>query len=75
MPHSAAGRALIRAAVAACAALALLPAHAIYKWVDEKGVTHFSENPPPDGRMATKDRAEGHAAFVGRAAQGGLEAA
>jgi hypothetical protein len=54
MPHAAVGRALIRAAFAACAALALLPAHAIYKWVDEKGVTHFSENPPPDGRKATR---------------------
>jgi hypothetical protein len=21
----------------------------MYKWVDEKGVTHFSETPPPDG--------------------------
>jgi hypothetical protein len=34
--------------------LALLPfaaaAQTIYKWVDEKGVTHFSENPPPDGK-------------------------
>jgi hypothetical protein len=30
------------------------PAHAIYKWVDEKGVTHFSEHPPPDGRKAQK---------------------
>lgn len=52
MPHAAARRALMLAA--ACAALALPPAHAIYKWVDEKGVTHFSENPPPDGRKATK---------------------
>jgi uncharacterized protein DUF4124 len=23
---------------------------AIYKWVDEKGVTHYSESPPPDGK-------------------------
>ena len=30
------------------------PAHAIYKWVDEKGVTHFSEHPPPDGKKAQK---------------------
>ena len=30
------------------------PAHAIYKWVDEKGVTHFSEYPPPDGKKAQK---------------------
>lgn len=29
------------------------PAQTIYKWVDEKGVTHFSETPPPDGK-ATK---------------------
>ena len=21
----------------------------MYKWVDEKGITHFSETPPPDG--------------------------
>jgi hypothetical protein len=38
-------------------ALALLPfaavAQSIYKWVDEKGVTHFSESPPADGK-ATK---------------------
>ena len=37
--------------------LVLLPlaagAQALYKWVDEKGVTHFSEAPPPDGK-ATK---------------------
>ena len=30
------------------------PAHAIYKWVDEKGVTHFSDDPPPDGRKVQK---------------------
>lgn len=34
--------------------LAATPAAAIYKWVDEKGVTHFSEEPPPDGRKSTK---------------------
>ncbi|HXZ47434.1 MAG TPA: DUF4124 domain-containing protein [Usitatibacter sp.] len=22
----------------------------LYKWVDEKGVTHYSETPPPDGK-------------------------
>jgi hypothetical protein len=26
---------------------------AVYKWVDEKGVTHYTEEPPPD-RKATK---------------------
>jgi hypothetical protein len=40
--------------IAVAMALAILPAHAIYKWVDEKGVTHFSETPPPDGRKAEK---------------------
>ena len=50
MPYAAPGRALILAAALAVAA----PAHAIYKWVDEKGVTHFSEHPPPDGRKAQK---------------------
>ena len=37
-------------------ALALAAATAaaqIYKWVDEKGVTHYSESPPPD-KKATK---------------------
>ena len=27
---------------------------AMYKWVDEKGVTHFSETPPPGDRRAEK---------------------
>jgi len=26
----------------------------VYKWVDEKGVTHYSESPPPDNKKATK---------------------
>ncbi len=26
----------------------------MYKWVDEKGVTHFSETPPPDGKADAK---------------------
>lgn len=51
MPHIALRRTLIALAVAAAA---VLPAHAIYKWVDEKGVTHFSEYPPPDGKKAEK---------------------
>jgi hypothetical protein len=42
----------------AIACLALLPvavaAQTMYKWVDEKGVTHFSETPPPDGGKAAK---------------------
>ena len=26
----------------------------IYKWVDEKGVSHFSETPPPDGKAKNR---------------------
>ena len=29
-------------------------AQSMYKWVDEKGVTHFSETPPPDGKAEAK---------------------
>jgi hypothetical protein len=29
----------------------LSSAQTMYKWVDEKGVTHFSESPPPDGTV------------------------
>jgi len=51
MPHAATGRAL-----AACLLLAAFSAVAqtMYRWVDEKGVTHFSESPPPDGSKASK---------------------
>ena len=35
--------------VAATLAVFAASAQTMYKWVDEKGVTHFSENPPPDG--------------------------
>lgn len=38
--------------------LALLPlasaAQTMYKWVDEKGTTHFSEYPPPEGKGGAK---------------------
>lgn len=47
MPYLAARRALMLVAVALAMAT---PAHAIYKWVDEKGVTHFSDDPPPSGK-------------------------
>ena len=44
----------MRAALLALALVALAAmAQPMYKWVDEKGVTHFSESPPPDGK-ATK---------------------
>jgi hypothetical protein len=36
--------------------LAAMPAGAqtMYKWVDEKGTTHFSESPPPDEKTEKK---------------------
>ena len=51
MPYLAIGRALAAAALLACVPAA---AQTMYKWVDEKGVTHFSETPPPDDRKAAK---------------------
>lgn len=33
----------------ACLAAPCALAQQMYKWVDEKGVTHYSETPPPDG--------------------------
>lgn len=50
MPHAAIGRALMLAAALALAGAA--SAQKMYRWVDGKGVTHFSENPPPDGAKA-----------------------
>ncbi|MFZ3323692.1 MAG: DUF4124 domain-containing protein [Usitatibacter sp.] len=47
-----------RAILAGLAAVSLVAAaDGMYKWVDEKGVTHYSESPPPDdptGKKATK---------------------
>ena len=42
---------MIRTLGLLCASLACIAALAqsMYKWVDEKGVTHYSETPPPDG--------------------------
>ena len=51
MPNLATGRALVF--VAAFAALPAV-AQTMYKWVDEKGVTHFSETPPPDAKTEKK---------------------
>jgi hypothetical protein len=33
---------------------AAAPAQQMYKWVDEKGVTHFSADPPPENAKAQK---------------------
>ncbi len=35
-------------------ALALPAAADMYKWVDDKGVTHYSETPPPEGTKSKK---------------------
>ena len=44
-------RAMLMGAVAASLVVCPLfsAAQKMYKWVDEKGITHFSETPPPDG--------------------------
>ena len=47
MPHVATERALIVAAGLLLGA-GLAHAQPMYKWVDEKGTTHFSQSPPPD---------------------------
>ena len=52
MPDAALRRTLA-AAIAVTAALGA-GAQTMYKWVDEKGVTHFSETPPPDDKTKAK---------------------
>jgi len=56
MPYVAAGRVLALAAGLALAVAA--PAQQMYKWVDEKGVTHFSADPPPDNAKAKAQKYE-----------------
>ena len=48
---------MIRLALLTFALAAFVPAASavMYKWVDEKGVTHYSENPPPDGKATQVD--------------------
>jgi type IV secretory pathway VirB10-like protein len=45
---------IARVLAATLLVLALPAAAAMYKWVDEKGVTHYSETPPPEGTAAKK---------------------
>jgi hypothetical protein len=45
---------MMRATLVALSLAAALPAFAIYKWVDENGVTQYTETPPPPGRASTK---------------------
>lgn len=40
--------------VAALFAAFSASAQTMYKWVDEKGVTHFSQDPPPDGNKGAQ---------------------
>ena len=53
-------RCLVRFAVTAAAILIALPAFSaeLYKWVDDNGVTTYSNEPPPRGRKATRVDAE-----------------
>lgn len=44
----------LRLLIASLLVLALPAAAAMYKWVDEKGITHYSESPPPEGTQAKK---------------------
>ena len=46
----------MRAAIAAALLLALpAAAQSLYKWVDEKGVTHYTQEPPPNGNASKLD--------------------
>lgn len=55
MPHASTGRTVAAACLALAAfAAGVAGAQAMYKWVDEKGTTHFSEHPPPDGKKAAR---------------------
>ena len=41
-------------AVAACGLCAPSAQATLYKWVDEKGVTQYTETPPPEGKASKK---------------------
>ena len=50
---------MIRAGSTAMLLLALTSAHSqVYKWVDSKGVTHYSERPPADGKSKSVELRE-----------------
>jgi Domain of unknown function (DUF4124) len=55
MPYPETGRAVIRIAPLLIAFLPLTAAAQMYKWVDEKGVTHYSETPPGEGKVDKVD--------------------
>ena len=56
MPYAQVGRAL--ALVAGLVLATEGTAQQMYKWVDEKGVTHFSSDPPPDEAKAKAQKYE-----------------
>jgi len=43
---------MIRIALLSMVFVAFAASAQVYKWVDEKGVSHYSETPPPDGNAA-----------------------
>jgi hypothetical protein len=45
---------IVSVAIAACALCAASAQAVLYKWVDEKGVTQYTETPPPEGKAAKK---------------------
>ena len=50
---------MIRACSTAMLLFALTTAHSqVYKWVDSKGVTHYSEKPPADGKSKSVELRE-----------------
>lgn len=51
MPHAAPRRALVLSSLLVCLGVC---AEGMYKWVDDRGVTHYSESPPPEGTAAKK---------------------
>ena len=60
---------LIRACSTAVLLIALTSAHSqVYKWVDSKGVTHYSEKPPADGKSKSLELREATPRSTGSAA-------
>jgi hypothetical protein len=50
---------IITMAIVACLVISTAEAQEIYKWVDEKGVTHYSDTPPPDKQSKDIDTVKG----------------
>jgi hypothetical protein len=50
---------IITMGIMVCLAISVAEAQEIYKWVDEKGVTHYSDTPPPDRQSKDIDTVKG----------------